>query len=74
MTIEEFARLETELEMAQTLYGKEFDDWYEQARLTSVETYCRTGWLFYRIKMKAINDQLDAERKQGPGEAATGVQ
>jgi hypothetical protein len=61
MTTQEFAKLEAELEAAEVLYGKEFDDWYEQARMTTVDANCRTGWMLWRIKRKLINDQIDKD-------------
>lgn len=58
MTTQEFEKLETELELAEDLYRKEFDEWYSMANFPAIEANCRTGWTLWRIHRQMINDSI----------------
>jgi len=52
MSSEELTRLERELELAREKHHADFERWYSTAAMTSVESYCETGWLVWRVLVR----------------------
>lgn len=78
MTDQELESVKAAVEKAENdpAYRGPFNDWYSMANFPTVESYCRTGWVFYRLAVEAANrniEKLNAERDQAAGETASGV-
>lgn len=55
MTIEQIDEMILALAEAERLHRDEFDIWYSIADMPSVESFARTGWMLFRLKVELEN-------------------